>query len=536
MSRLSLSYTRVKLPFFHIFSEGQSNRQSAIQQIFYNKISLFFFKTFRYIVYRGKIVFKFDTLKKKIILILLLFFIPFLALVQFYFIPLVEEKIMTGKKDSLRMAIEVAMGTLKYWDEQVTAKKIPAEEAKEIALHAIKNLRYHEREYFWIHGLDLKMIMHPFKPELDGNDISQLKDPNGTFPFRAMNNVIDASGEGIVFYMWPRAGEVNPIEKMSYVALFKNWNWVIGTGIYIDDIRTEVATLRWKIWGLFSLVFLFVLAYSIIYTNRITKIISDITLSLNSAGKSIHSSVDSLHTIGGNLSESSARNAAFLEETVASLEEITSMCKVNSNNAKKAADLSGEMTNVSKEGEQQMTQLLKAMQDLQNFSRRIDEISTIIDDIAFQTNLLSLNAAVEAARAGEQGRGFAVVAEAVRTLAQKSSVSAKDITSLIRESASAIEKSVTIAEQSNSVLTRITQFVNTVSVLNSEISVAGSEQSSGIEQVALAMNEIDKSTQSNATNAQNVRENTKDISELVQTTYHLTGNLDKIVNGNKKAG
>ncbi len=480
-------------------------------------------------------MFKFDTLKKKIILILLLFFIPFVALLQFYFIPLVEEKIVNGKKDALKMSVEVALGTLKQWDDQITAKKITPEEGKQQALQMVRNLRYSEKEYFWIHGLDLKMIMHPFKPELENKDISQLADPNGTLLFKVMNKVIAETGQGVVFYMWPRAGEAKPIEKMSYVALFKNWDWVVGTGVYIDDIRNEVAAFKYRIWGLFSLVFFIVLSYSLVYTNRITKMISDISVSLNTAGKSINTSVDSLKTIGGSLSESSTRNAAFLQETVASLEEVTSMFKLNSDNAKKAAELSGQMTTASNEGEQQMIQLLRSIAEIQAFSKRIDDISTVIDDIAFQTNLLALNAAVEAARAGEQGRGFAVVAEAVRNLAQKSSVSAKDITSLVKESASAIEKSVGIAEQSSKVLTRISQFVNTVSVLNSEISVAGTEQSTGVEQISRAMNEIDQSTQTNATNAQSVSENTNDISELIQSTYQLTDSLDKIVNGDKKA-
>lgn len=280
-------------------------------------------------------MFKFDTLKNKIILILFLFFIPFLVLLQFYFIPLVEEKIVNSKKDALRIAIDVAMGTFRRWDEQVVAKKITLAEAKELALNSIKNLRYHGKEYFWIHGLGLKMIMHPFKPDLDGKDISQLVDPNGTFPFREMNKVIDSSGEGVVFYMWPRAGEEKPIEKMSYVANFKNWNWVIGTGVYIDDIRNEISAFKIKVWGLFSLVFFVVLAYSVVYTNRITKIISNISDALNKTGQSINGSVTSLQTIGGNLSNSSTQNAAFLQETVASLAQITTMCKVNSENAKK---------------------------------------------------------------------------------------------------------------------------------------------------------------------------------------------------------
>lgn len=117
-------------------------------------------------------MFSFDSLRKKIILILFLFFIPFVLLMQFYFLPTVEEKIVNGKKDSLKIALEIAIGVIQHFDSQVEAKKITIDEAKVLALQGIKGLRYHEKEYFWIHGLDLKMVMHPIKAELDGTNIS----------------------------------------------------------------------------------------------------------------------------------------------------------------------------------------------------------------------------------------------------------------------------------------------------------------------------------------------------------------------------
>ncbi|MCK6597775.1 MAG: methyl-accepting chemotaxis protein [Bdellovibrionaceae bacterium] len=480
-------------------------------------------------------LFVFSSLRKKIFLLMFLFFLPLILLLQLYFLPLIENKIETSRKDSLILAVEIVEGIFKNFKALVDDKKIDDITARTQALAAVEKLRYSQKEYFWIHGLDFKMILHPIKPELNGTDLSQLKDPHGTLIFQEMNKVISAQEKGFVYYMWPRAGEEKPIEKLSYVYLYKPWGLVIGTGVYIDDIRNEIFQLRLKIWGSFGLLLLVVLIASFMFADKTSKTISTISENLNQTGKNIHSSVDNLKNVGGNLSDSSSRNAAFLEETVASLDEITSMVKSNSENASKAAELSSSALKHAQDGEKQMRQLLTSMSEIQAYSKKIADISGVIDDIAFQTNLLSLNAAVEAARAGEQGRGFAVVADAVRGLAQRTSVSAKDITSLIRDSVLAIEKSFKIAEESNVMLTQIAQSVNNVSTLNSEISMASSEQSMGIEQIAKAMNELDQSTQSNASGALSVNESTHDISILVEKTYELTESLNIVINGEKKA-
>jgi len=190
--------------------------------------------------------------------------------------------------------------------------------------------------------------------------------------------------------------------------------------------------------------------------------------------------------------------AAALEQTSATMNEMSSAVQANTANARKVADLAVAVQKQSVEGADVMHQTIGAMQSIRESSHKISDIVTLIDGIAFQTNLLALNAAVEAARAGEHGRGFAVVAGEVRALAQKSADAAKDIKGLIGDSVTRVENGTHLAEKSGAMLGGITQSVTQVAGMIEEIARASDEQSVGIGQVHLAIAQIDSVTQQNA--------------------------------------
>lgn len=268
---------------------------------------------------------------------------------------------------------------------------------------------------------------------------------------------------------------------------------------------------------------------------RISSSVGSIADRLTEAGGQVTSSVEQLNEAGNSLSQSSTEAAASLEETVASLEELTSMVKMNSDNAKQAAALSSSSRDSAEEGEKEIQNLIQSMTQISQSSKKIEEIIHVIDDIAFQTNLLALNAAVEAARAGEQGKGFAVVAEAVRALAQRSASSAKDISSLIKDSVSQIESGSAIADQSGAVLTNIVNSIKKVSDLNNEIAAASAEQTTGIQQISKAMNQLDQASQSNAASAEEIAATSSEINNLAVTAQNLTVELNAVVLGNTQA-
>ncbi|WP_041577528.1 methyl-accepting chemotaxis protein [Bdellovibrio bacteriovorus] len=264
---------------------------------------------------------------------------------------------------------------------------------------------------------------------------------------------------------------------------------------------------------------------------RVSNTVSSIATGLSEAGTQVSGAITQLTAAGQTLSQSSTEAAASLEETVASLEEMSSMVKMNSDNAKQAASLSQSSKDSAEQGQNEITLLISSMNDISHSSKKIEEIISVIDDIAFQTNLLALNAAVEAARAGEQGKGFAVVAEAVRALAQRSAVAAKDINVLIKDSVEKVDRGSQIADRSGEVLQTIVTSVKKVADLNNEIAAASSEQTTGIQQISKAMNQLDQGSQANAASSEEIAASSEEISAQAQQMQSMVVSLNEVIQG-----
>jgi len=198
------------------------------------------------------------------------------------------------------------------------------------------------------------------------------------------------------------------------------------------------------------------------------------------------------------LSSRTEEQASSLEETAASMEELTSTVKQNADNARQANQLAAEASDVAMKGGDVVSEVVSTMSSINSSSKKIVDIISVIDGIAFQTNILALNAAVEAARAGEQGRGFAVVASEVRNLAQRSAAAAKEITVLIGDSVDQVSAGTLLVNKAGTTMSEVVNSVRRVTDIMAEITAASHEQSTGIEQVNQAIAQMDEVTQQNA--------------------------------------
>jgi methyl-accepting chemotaxis protein len=228
-----------------------------------------------------------------------------------------------------------------------------------------------------------------------------------------------------------------------------------------------------------------------------TKLVETVSHVRNSAD-TVDRAASQLSQGSDDLSERTQQQAAALEETAASMEEMTSTVKQNADNSQQANQIATSTRGQADQGGQVVKRAVSAMEEITSSSKRIEDIISVIDEIAFQTNLLALNAAVEAARAGEQGRGFAVVASEVRNLAQRSASAAKEIKDLIGDSVEKVEAGAALVSESGETLNTIVTGVKRVTDIVAEMTAATSEQSSGIDQINLAITNMDHATQQNA--------------------------------------
>jgi methyl-accepting chemotaxis protein len=435
------------------------------------------------------------------------------------------------QEDATKHVVEAAVGVLNYYARRVSAGAMTLSQAQLAARETLRQARYDGTNYVWINDLHPTMIMHPANPALEGQDVSDYRDPTGLRLFVEAVRVVRERGEGAIRYMWPKPGEKNPVPKISYVKSFPAWGWIVGTGIYVDTTETMLRGTRNFVFLMTAVGLVFSMLVCYLMTRSIVVPIRRVTTDLDQIAEENNGAANQVASASQEIASRISEQANSVDQTSASLTELTANCSRTEASARKIRTLVETMNHVVGEGNQRMGETNGAIGRISQAAQDVGKIVKSIEEIAFQTNILALNAAVEAARAGEAGAGFSVVADEVRNLAQRASQAAQDAANLIGNSIASSEQGTVssgkLAEVFSTILGKISEVNSTVG----EITASFHTQTEDITRINSAVAQLSHVTQSQAASSEETASAAAQLNSQADSLRGLTDGLRHIVEG-----
>lgn len=487
-----------------------------------------------------------------------------------------------GKIDKLTSIVDVADSIVNTQYQRYQSGEITEQQAQENSKQLISKLRYQGNEYYWIHNTNNVVVMHPIKPALDNTDVSGVKDPNGKALFVAMTNLVNRERAGVVDYYWPKPGSEDPVPKLSFVKKTKHWNWIIGSGVYVDDIESEFAvSLTSKLIMLLVILALCLfivvriirsivrpikktteamnniasgdgdltqrlkskgndeLAALSVAFNTFTENVQGVIKQMSANGNQVVTQTEQLELVCEQSSRAMQQNRQETEQVATAVYQMSATINEVAQNASEASNSVNLVKDKAHNAQMVVEQSIKAIDSLagsvekasetiQQLASETENIGSILDvirGIADQTNLLALNAAIEAARAGEQGRGFAVVADEVRSLAQRTQEATEEIQAMIEQLQSGANSAV-------SVISSGTGIAQTSVEKSASVGEALSEISNDITSVSDMSMQIASATEEQSATVELINKNVDSINqsfnEVADTSHQVENSSSEL--------